>query len=91
MSSMRTKAGVPPCIRLPPEAGRPGQDPRQARPGRRGASGRAAGRTTAAQITPALLRDAVTGTAFVDDIDLVAEPEDPKDLFGMCCSPVPVG
>jgi ornithine cyclodeaminase len=25
------------------------------------------------------------------DIDLVAEPEDPKDLFGMIGAPVPVG
>ena len=37
------------------------------------------------------LRDAVRGTAWVDEIDLVAEPEDPKDLFGMMSlSPLPV-
>lgn len=68
-------------------------------------TGRAPGRTSAAQITlfdsvgfaiedlAALryVRDAVTATTFVDDIDLVAEPEDPKDLFGLCGSPVPVG
>lgn len=68
-------------------------------------SGRAAGRTDAAEITlfdsvgfaiedvSALryVRDAVAGTSFVDDIDLVAEPDDPKDLFGMCDALVPVG
>ncbi|MBY0690275.1 ornithine cyclodeaminase [Microbacterium marinilacus] len=68
-------------------------------------TGRAAGRTSTEQITlfdsvgfaiedvSALryVRDAVAGTPFVEDIDLVAEPEDPKDLFGMCDSLVPVG
>ncbi|WGM20490.1 ornithine cyclodeaminase [Paenarthrobacter sp. OM7] len=29
------------------------------------------------------VRDAVTGTAYCEEIDLVAEPEDPKDLFGL--------
>jgi len=37
------------------------------------------------------VRDAVRGTPFVTDIDLIAEPDDPKDLFGMCDSLVPVG
>ncbi|MGY2066289.1 ornithine cyclodeaminase [Blastococcus sp. SYSU DS0619] len=37
------------------------------------------------------LRDAVRGTPWVDSIDLVAEPDDPKDLFGMLTAPVPVG
>ncbi|GGH46915.1 ornithine cyclodeaminase [Microbacterium album] len=68
-------------------------------------TGRATGRTSAEQITlfdsvgfaiedlSALryVRDAVAGTPFVDDIDLVAEPDDPKDLFGMCGSLAPVG
>lgn len=35
-------------------------------------------------------RDATAGTRFSESIDLVAEPEDPKDLFGMVGSPVPV-
>ncbi|TXK18867.1 ornithine cyclodeaminase [Homoserinibacter sp. GY 40078] len=34
------------------------------------------------------LRDDVTGTELVADIDLVAEPENPKDLFGFTMSPV---
>ncbi len=37
------------------------------------------------------LRDAVTGTELVQDIDLVAAPGDPKDLFGFALSPVPAG
>lgn len=37
------------------------------------------------------LREAVRGTDFVTEIDLVAAPEDPKDLFGLCGAPVPVG
>lgn len=37
------------------------------------------------------LRDAVSGTDLVEDIDLVAAPEDPKDLFGFALAPVPVG
>jgi ornithine cyclodeaminase len=37
------------------------------------------------------VRDAVRGTPWVDQIDLVAEPDDPKDLFGMvtALSPLP--
>ena len=59
-------------------------------------TGRAAGRTSETQITifdsvgfaledfSALryLRDAVEGTPFFREVDLVAEPADPKDLFG---------
>lgn len=37
------------------------------------------------------LRDTVDGTDFFDTIDLVAAPEDPKDLFGLVMSPLPVG
>jgi ornithine cyclodeaminase len=37
------------------------------------------------------VRDAVAGTIFVDDIALVADPEDPKDLFGMVGALSPVG
>ena len=36
------------------------------------------------------LRDDVAGTAFVTEIDLVAEPENPKDLFGFSMTPAPV-
>lgn len=68
-------------------------------------AGRAPGRTTESQITlfdsvgfaiedlTALryVRDAVLGTDLVEDIDLVAEPDDPKDLFGMCGALAPVG
>ncbi|WP_210649851.1 ornithine cyclodeaminase [Nocardioides sp. SYSU D00065] len=32
---------------------------------------------------------AVWGTPFEEDIDLVAEPDDPRDLFGMVPAPVP--
>ncbi|RBY79402.1 ornithine cyclodeaminase [Blastococcus sp. TF02-09] len=60
-------------------------------------TGRRPGRTTAEQVTvfdsvgcavedfSALryLRDAVRGTPWVKEIDLVPEPDDPKDLFGM--------
>jgi ornithine cyclodeaminase len=67
-------------------------------------TGRATGRTSDSEITlfdsvgfaiedlSALryVRDAVVGTSFVDDIDLVAEPDDPKDLFGMCDALIPV-
>lgn len=35
------------------------------------------------------LRDDVTGTDLVGEIDLVAEPENPKDLFGFSMSPAP--
>lgn len=34
---------------------------------------------------------AVLGTAFEEEIDLVAEPDDPRDLFGMLPVPVPIG
>jgi ornithine cyclodeaminase len=37
------------------------------------------------------VRDAVAGTTFVDDIALIADPEDPKDLFGMVGALSPVG
>jgi len=36
------------------------------------------------------LRDDVAGTDLVRDIDLVAEPDDPKDLFGFAARGVPV-
>lgn len=68
-------------------------------------NGTAPGRTSAGQITVfdsvgfaiedvAALRyvsGATSGTPWSEDIDLVAQPEDPKDLFGMVGSPVPVG
>ena len=67
-------------------------------------AGRAPGRTGAEQVTifdsvgfaiedfSALrfLRGDVAGTDFVTEIDLVAAPEDPKDLFGMAGAPAPV-
>ena len=60
-------------------------------------AGRAPGRTSAEQITIfdsvgfaiedfsalTFLRAAVSGTEFVRDVDLVAEPTDPKDLFSL--------
>ncbi|MGY2743954.1 ornithine cyclodeaminase [Arthrobacter sp. UYCu723] len=66
---------------------------------------RAPGRTSAAQITifdsvgfaiedfSALrfVRDAVDGTDFFVEIDLVASPEDPKNLFGLVGALSPVG
>lgn len=66
--------------------------------------GRAAGRLSDTEITvfdsvgfaiedfSALryLRDAVGGGPHAVEIDLVAQPEDPKDLFGFAASPVPV-
>ncbi|RJU00282.1 ornithine cyclodeaminase [Arthrobacter frigidicola] len=36
------------------------------------------------------VRDAVEGTRFVEDIDLVANPDDPKDLFGFLGSFAPI-
>lgn len=36
------------------------------------------------------LRDATAATRFSEAIDLIAEPDDPKDLFGMVGAPVPV-
>jgi ornithine cyclodeaminase len=67
-------------------------------------TGTAAGRTSEDQITVfdsvgfaiedfsamRFVRDAVEGTGFVEDIDLVAAPEDPKDLFGFIGSFSPV-
>ncbi|GLY16922.1 ornithine cyclodeaminase [Kineosporia sp. NBRC 101677] len=35
------------------------------------------------------VREALTGTCFAERIDLIAGPDDPKDLFGMLGSPVP--
>lgn len=37
----------------------------------------------------AYVRDAVQHSAFAERIDLIAGPEDPKDLFGMLGAPVP--
>lgn len=37
------------------------------------------------------VRDTVEGSDFFDEIDLVAAPDDPKDLFGLVMSPLPVG
>lgn len=37
------------------------------------------------------VRDSVAGTAFFEEIDLVANPEDPKDLFGLVAALSPVG
>ena len=68
-------------------------------------TGRAPGRTSPEQVTvfdsvgfaiedfSALryARDAVRGTPWVSHIDLVAEPEDPKDLFGMVSALSPIG
>ena len=67
-------------------------------------TGSAEGRTSADQITifdsvgfaiedfSALrhLRSSVDGTDLAQEIDLVADPEDPKDLFGFANAPVPV-
>lgn len=66
-------------------------------------AGRAPGRTSPAQITVfdsvgfaiedfsalRFLRDSVAGTSLLHEIDLVATPDDPKDLFGMTTVPVP--
>lgn len=68
-------------------------------------NGQAAGRTSADQVTifdsvgfaiedfSALryVRDAVATTDFFDEIDLVANPDDPKDLFGLIGALVPTG
>ena len=68
-------------------------------------TGAAAGRTSAEQVTvfdsvgfaiedfSALryLADEVAGTEYETEIDLVAEPEDPKDLFGLVDVLAPVG
>jgi ornithine cyclodeaminase len=37
------------------------------------------------------LRENVSGTALCEEIDLVADPDDPKDLFGFTLTPSPVG
>ncbi|WP_380157878.1 ornithine cyclodeaminase [Kineococcus sp. R86509] len=37
------------------------------------------------------VRDAVRDSAFAETIDLIAGPEDPKDLFGLLGAPVPIG
>ncbi|MBO1268161.1 ornithine cyclodeaminase [Arthrobacter cavernae] len=37
------------------------------------------------------VRDAVAGTAFFEEIDLVANPDDPKDLFALVAALSPVG
>ncbi|WP_256884237.1 ornithine cyclodeaminase [Arthrobacter sp. STN4] len=66
-------------------------------------TGQAAGRTSAGQVTvfdsvgfaiedfSALryVRDAVAATDYFDEIDLVANPDDPKDLFGLIGALVP--
>jgi ornithine cyclodeaminase len=70
-------------------------------------TGSARGRTSAEQITVfdsvgfaiedfsalRFLRDAVDGTDYYDEIDLIADPVDPKDLFSLvrALAPVPVG
>ena len=69
-------------------------------------SGEAAGRSSADQVTVfdsvgfaiedftmlRYLRDSIVGTVFARDIDLVVDPDDPKDLFGLVAgsnAPVP--
>ena len=37
------------------------------------------------------VRDRVAGTQFAQQIDLVADPDDPKDLFGLVGAFSPVG
>ena len=37
------------------------------------------------------VRDSVDGSEFFEDIDLVANPDDPKDLFGLVGALAPVG
>ena len=68
-------------------------------------TGQAAGRTSPDEVTvfdsvgfaiedfSALryVRDSVDGTDFYDDIDLVANPDDPKNLFGFVGALSPVG
>ncbi|HET6673013.1 MAG TPA: ornithine cyclodeaminase [Agromyces sp.] len=68
-------------------------------------TGRAPGRTSAEQITVfdsvgfaiedfsalRFVRDRVAGTAFEQRIQLVADPDDPKDLFGLVGAFSPVG
>jgi len=66
-------------------------------------AGHSPGRTSAEQVTvfdsvgfaiedfSALryVRDAVDGTAFYDEVDLIANPADPKDLFGLVTAATP--
>ncbi|MBB5639714.1 ornithine cyclodeaminase [Cryobacterium roopkundense] len=66
-------------------------------------AGQAAGRTSAEQVTvfdsvgfaiedfSALryVRDAVDGTRFFEEVDLIANPVNPKDLFGLVAAAVP--
>ncbi|MDH6237851.1 ornithine cyclodeaminase [Cryobacterium sp. CG_9.6] len=66
-------------------------------------AGRTAGRTSAEQVTvfdsvgfaiedfSALryVRDAVDGTRFYEEVDLIANPANPKDLFGLVAAAVP--
>jgi ornithine cyclodeaminase len=68
-------------------------------------TGRAVGRSSPAQVTVfdsvgfaiedfsalRFVRDRVAGTPFFTDIDLVIEPDDPKNLFGAVDALVPVG
>ncbi|GIG53682.1 ornithine cyclodeaminase [Demequina activiva] len=65
-------------------------------------NGDATGRTSDAQVTVfdsvgfamedfsalRFVRAAVAGTEFVEDIDIIADPSDPKDLFSMAAAPV---
>jgi hypothetical protein len=37
------------------------------------------------------LRESVSGTSLCEEIDLVADPDDPKDLFGFALAPSLVG
>ena len=37
------------------------------------------------------VRDAVQGSDFFEEIDMVASPEDPKDVFGLVGALSPVG
>ena len=36
------------------------------------------------------VRDAVEGTRFFEEVDLIADPADPKDLFGLVAAAVPI-
>jgi ornithine cyclodeaminase len=67
-------------------------------------TGEANGRTSATDVTVfdsvgfaiedfsvlRFLRDSIAGTPFVGNVDLVVEPDDPKDLFGLVTSNAPV-
>jgi ornithine cyclodeaminase len=68
-------------------------------------TGRRPGRTSADQVTVfdsvgfaiedfsalRFLRDEVAGTGYTAPIDLIADPDDPKDLFGLVAAMAPVG